>query len=78
MMANLLYTLIKVIVNIIIFCYYYNKNNLLNLLIIYLLLIFLKIDLKNGHSYRNKTFKNKILSLFNDFYISDLELWTFD
>ncbi|ORY83357.1 hypothetical protein LY90DRAFT_663794 [Neocallimastix californiae] len=40
--------------------------------------LYLDKDLKNGHSYRNKTFKNKILSLFNDFYISDLELWTFD
>ncbi|KAG4095461.1 TLD-domain-containing protein [Neocallimastix lanati (nom. inval.)] len=40
--------------------------------------LYLDKRLKNGHSYRNKTFKSKILSSFNDFYISELELWTFN
>jgi len=34
--------------------------------------------LKNGHSYRNKNLQNKPLASFEDFYISELELWTFD
>lgn len=34
--------------------------------------------LKNGHSYRNKSLKSKSLASFDDFYISELELWTFE
>jgi len=34
--------------------------------------------LRNGHSYLNKNLKNKNLASFTNFYVSELELWTFD
>ncbi|ORX86447.1 TLD-domain-containing protein [Anaeromyces robustus] len=40
--------------------------------------LYLDKDLRSGHSYYNRLFKNKCLSAFGDFYISELELWTFD
>ncbi|ORX45610.1 hypothetical protein BCR36DRAFT_358156, partial [Piromyces finnis] len=40
--------------------------------------LYLDKFLRKGHSYHNNTIKSKCLASFENFYISELELWTFN